>query len=141
MKFRLIALIIITCFSSLASAEVKYSAGIGAQYGMAPGVKIINTGDVNNYYLTLSLAGAAVGFDRPLTDSGNTTFGFTAAKIEFLGDMEYFTANISYHASGYRESGFVIGLDAGVHRTDDFLGFDTEEETEGLVVLSVGYNF
>jgi hypothetical protein len=56
-------------------------------------------------------------------------------------EYDVISGNISYHASGYQQRGFMIGLDLGYISAEDFLGLDEADDESAYVGLSLGYRF
>lgn len=111
------------------------SAGIGFQHAIL-GVKMAKEGDVNNYFLSVGIGAYAAGIERPLTSSGNTTVG---AVVGAWAIVPYGALSINYHFSGYRNKGWVLGIEGGSFVFT--MAAEDEESTYSLGFINLGYKF
>ncbi|MCB1754456.1 MAG: hypothetical protein KDJ38_02975 [Gammaproteobacteria bacterium] len=116
------------------------SVGIGFQYAIA-GVKFGLEGDINNYYGSVGPGAYAAGVERPVSPSGKITIGAVVGGFLII---PYGAVNINYHLNGYRNKGWVLGVDAGGF-FNPFYHENTENDEAkriySLVFVNLGYKF
>jgi hypothetical protein len=129
-------------FSSIATAELRVTAGAGHQYGGILGAQFAYQTPGSQYYLSLGLVGAAVGFQTTFEDNSKRAFGLSGGFEAANSEDGFVFATYNYHFQGFTESGWVAGVGIGVRREDDgFFQDSGTKKTSGAITLDIGYKF
>lgn len=144
MKKTVIALSFLS-FVSLDSftGEYQTSIGFGHQYGGVLGAKLSYQTESSQYYASLGLVGAAVGFQTTFSQNSKHGYGLVIGREEFQSEDGFLFATYDYHLNGFTHNGLVIGAGLGVTREDtgSFFADTGKTETSTSVTLSIGYKF
>ena len=106
-------------FSSM--AETKHNLGAGYQYGGALGYKLSNVTEKSIYFISAGVIGGSVGYQRLLDESKQHSLGVAVGSEVLTSEKGFDLMTYNYYSSGADNSGWVVGLSAGVRREDKYL--------------------
>jgi hypothetical protein len=145
MKLSIIALFVVSSFSSSLTSAGEYETafGIGHQYGGILGAQFSYKTESTKYYASLGVIGAAAGFQTTFTDNSKHAYGFVIGREELQSEDGFLFATYDYHFEGFAKKGFVIGTGFGVTKEDSggFFGDTGKTETSTSITLNIGYKF
>lgn len=130
-----LSLLLLLLMSATAAAQQgQFSVGTGVQYsgGYLPGVKYsVALTDTSQYFVSSTIYTIAGGYQFSLKNIDKLSFSVGAGSFHFFEDLNpYGFANMTYHPTGFRQSGFEFGL-----------GFAFEKGESSQLVLDLGYKF
>ncbi len=140
-KIFLLALLLTSSFSSF--AETKHALGAGYQYGGALGYKFSAVNDANIFFISAGLIGGATGYQRIIDEAEKHTIGMTLGSEALTSEKGFALMTYNYFPSGASNSGWTLGISAGVRREDKGGSYAALSETDTFFAggIHFGYQF
>ena len=128
-------------FSSM--AETKHSVGAGYQYGGALGYKLSNVTEKSIYFISAGVIGGSVGYQRLLDESKQHSLGVAIGSEVLTSEKGFALMTYNYYSAGANNSGWVVGLSAGVRREDKGGSYADLSSTDTFFAggINIGYQF
>ena len=108
------------------------STGIGMQYSLV-GAKHTIYRNKFSIYAAIGL-GVSGGVETVITSSNKLTFAVGAGIAPFV---THYSTNLNYHFSGYRQDGWLVGIEVGQISVYS----DVSTTTHSILTVSGGYKF
>lgn len=128
---------------SAAQAESNWSIGHGYGSGGVVGAQYQWLQDDIKWTAALGVVGVAIGVQHSLGESRKHSIGLATGVEDFTAEDGFLVATYQYYPSGFANSGWRLGLSAGVRREDEasFFADLGERQTKGVIAFEMGYQF
>ena len=130
------------------AAERTYvnSVGLGYQFGsVLVGNQFSLKSDSDKIFASLGLVGYALGYQVAIKENDKNSIGLVVGQT-IIPDARggFLMLSYNYHFDGFSQKGWVIGVDAGMKKSDEYWSDDVafeEDQLSTAIMLNIGYQF